>query len=52
MFIKQALYKILGVKNYLIVVSRLFFISYSMGFLKKDKTFDCHYVINTIFNFC
>jgi FkbM family methyltransferase len=43
MIIKQALYKILGVRNYLIVVSRLFFISYSMGVLKKDKTFDCHY---------
>jgi len=48
MFIKQALYKILGVKNYLIVVSRLFFISYSMGFLKKDKTFDCHYFIRKL----
>jgi len=48
MFIKQALYKILGVKNYLIVVSRLFFISYSMGWLKKDKTFDCHYFIKNM----
>jgi len=48
MFIKQALYKILGVKNYLIVVSRLFFISYSLGLLKKDKTFDCHYFIRKL----
>jgi len=48
MFIKQALYKILGVKNYLIVVSRLFFISYSFGLLKKDKTFDCHYFIGKL----
>jgi len=48
MFIKQALYKILGVKNYLIVVSRLFFISYSLGLLKKDKAFDCHYFIRNL----
>ncbi|HEY3388372.1 MAG TPA: FkbM family methyltransferase [Prolixibacteraceae bacterium] len=48
MFIKQALYKILGVKNYLIVVSRLFFISYSFGFLRKDKTFDCHYFVKKL----
>jgi FkbM family methyltransferase len=48
MIIKQILYKILGVRNYLIVVSRMFFISYSMGFLKKDKTFDCHYFIRKL----
>ena len=48
MFIKQALYKILGVKNYLIVVSRMFFISYAAGLLKKDKTFDCHYFIKNL----
>jgi len=46
--IKQILYKILGVKNYLIVVSRMFFISYSLGLLKKDKTFDCHYFIRNL----
>jgi len=48
MFIKQTLYKLLGVKNYLIVVSRLFFISYRLGWLKKDKTFDCHYFIRKL----
>ena len=48
MGIKQVLYKILGVRNYLIVVSRLFFISYSLGILKKNKIFDCHYFINKI----
>ena len=48
MFIKQTLYKLLGVTSYLTVVSRLFFISYSMGLLKKDKTFDCHYFIRNL----
>lgn len=48
MFIKQVLYRILGVRNYLIVVSRLFFIAYYSGLLKKDKTFKCHYFIRKL----
>ena len=42
------LYSLLGVKNYLIVVSRLFFLSYGTGLLRKNKTFDCHYFINKL----
>lgn len=45
MYIKQLLYRLLGVKNYLIVVSRLFFLSYNFGILKRNKTFDCHYFV-------
>jgi len=48
MIIKQTLYKLLGVKIYLVVVSRLFFISYSLGLLKKNRTFDCHYFIKKL----
>ncbi len=48
MIIKQILYKLLGVKNYLIVISRMFFISYSLGLLKKNRSFDCHYFINKL----
>lgn len=48
MLIKQALYKILGVRNYLIVVSKLFFVSYTLGWLKTNKNFDCHYFIKKI----
>jgi len=48
MIIKKTLYKLLGVKNYLVVVSRLFFISYSLGLLKKNRTFDCHYFIKKL----
>lgn len=48
MFIKQTLYKILGVRNYLIVVSKLFFISYAFGWLRNNKNFDCHYFIKKL----
>ena len=48
MLIKQLLYRVLGVNNYLIVVSRLFFIGYYSGLLKKNKTFDCHYFIKKL----
>ena len=48
MIIKKTLYKLLGVKNYLIVVSRLFFISYSTGILKRNRAFDCHYFVSKL----
>lgn len=48
MILKQILYKLLGVKKYLIVVSRMFFIAYSVGLLRKNRTFDCHYFIRKL----
>jgi len=48
MFIKQVLYKILGIRNYLIAVSRLFFLSYSAGLLKNNKDFAGHYFIRKL----
>ena len=48
MHIKQVLYKILGVKVYLLVVSRGFFTSYFFGWLKQDRSFDCHYFIKKL----
>ena len=47
-FIKQILFQILGVKNYLIVVSKLFFLFYFLGWLRNKKDFKCHYFINRL----
>ena len=48
MFIKKTIYKILGFRNYLILISRLFFILYYSGLLRRNKAFDCHYFIKKL----
>ena len=46
--VKQILFQILGVKNYLIVVSKLFFLFYFLGWLRNKKDFKCHYFIKKL----
>lgn len=37
--IKRFLYKILGLENYLLVISKVFFLSYNMGLLRNNKEY-------------
>lgn len=46
--IRRFLFRMLGVKNYLTVVSRLFFLLYDLRLLKGNPKFDCHYFINKL----
>jgi len=47
-FVKWVLYKLLGVKLYLRVVSNLFFLMYRLGLLKGQTAFDYHYFVKKI----
>lgn len=44
-FLKWVLFKFLGIKLYLRVVSNLFFLMYRLNLLKGQKAFDYHYFI-------
>lgn len=45
---KSLLFRLLGMENYLRVVSKLFFFSYKTGRLKKDPDYYCHYFAKTL----
>ena len=46
--IRRLLFRLLGVKNYLKVISKLFFIFYNLKLLKGNPKFDCHYFIRKL----
>lgn len=49
-FIKRLLFRFLGAKKYLLLVSKVFFLLYRLKFIKGNKLFDCHYFVNKLIN--
>ena len=47
-FIKKLLFRFLSFENYLYVLSRFFFLSYDLGFLKSNPSYDYHYYLKQI----
>ncbi len=48
MIVKKALFSILGVKTYLKLVSKAFFISLDCGLLRRKRAFDFHYFVKKL----
>ncbi len=48
MKIKRILFRSLGIKNYLKLISKIFFISYRMNLLRKDREYECHYFVRNL----
>ncbi len=44
-FIKRILFQVLGLNNYLYLVSKIFFFMYKIKVLKGKPDFDCHYYV-------
>ena len=47
-FIKRFLYKTLGLRGYLKLISQIFFLSYKKGWLKNKREYYCHYYIKNL----
>jgi len=47
-FVKRLLYKNLSAKNYLLLTSKAFFITFNCGFLKFYRTVDTHYYVRNL----
>jgi FkbM family methyltransferase len=48
MNIKSLIFKFLGLKKYLLVISKMFFGAYRLGLLKNKREFDFHYFVRKI----
>ena len=46
--IKRLIYKTLGLKNYLRILQRAYFLSYCTGLLKYNSTYDYHYFVKRL----
>lgn len=46
--IKRMLFRLFGVKRYLLLVSRVFFMLYGLRFLKGNQLYDCHYFVKKL----
>ena len=46
--IKRRLFKWLGRERYLYLVSRLFFLAYRLGALRRDPEYECHYFVRNL----
>lgn len=49
-FFKRILFSLLGVKTYLLVVSKFFFYAYKLRLLTHDNNYDCHYFVKNLIN--
>ena len=49
-YIKRLIYKTLGLKNYLRILQRTYFLLYRLGMLKYNRNYDYHYFVKHLIN--